>query len=166
MSTRQRGLSVRARLTIGMAAIAATAFALVAFVAPGVVRNVLEDDLLVAEAETASVVAAFDDPAMFDPDDLIDLADENFFPIDSDVLFEVGGILTDVFGDFRPFDLTDEDPERMASEQVALLRSIDRLEFLTDAAGGPFILELDTSVGCPRRTRRFVRARRRREAGG
>ena len=147
MSTRPRGLSVRARLTIAMAAIAAVAFALVAFVAPGVVRNVLEDDLLVAEAETVAVFATFDDRAVFDPDELIDFADEDFFPIDSDVLFEIGDVLTDIFGDFGPADITDEDAERAASEQVALLRSVDRLDFLTEAAGGPFVLELGPSTG-------------------
>ena len=147
MTARQRGLSVRARLTISMAAIAAIAFALVAFVAPGVVRNVLEDDLLVAEAETVALFATAEDSGTFDPDRLIDLADENFFPIDSEVLFEVGGVLSDIFGEFGSFDLVGEDAERAAAEQIALLRSIGRLELLTDAAGGAFALELGRSTG-------------------
>ena len=130
-----------------MAAIAAIAFALVAFVAPGVVRNVLEDDLLVAEAETVAVFATFDDPAVFGPDELIDFADEDFFPIDSELLFDIGGVLSDIFGDLRPPELAADDAERVASEQVALLGSIDRLDFLTDAAGGAFILELGASTG-------------------
>ncbi len=147
MSTKGRGLSVRARLTIAMAAVAAIAFALVALVAPGVVRSVLEDDLLVAEAETAAQFVEFGDPATFDPDKLIDLTDEDFFPIDSEVLFEVGDVLSDIFGDFKPFDNAGEDAERVASEQIALLRSIDRLELLTDAAGGAFAIELSPSEG-------------------
>jgi signal transduction histidine kinase len=130
-----------------MAAVAAIAFALVAFVAPGVVRNVLEDDLLVAEAETAALSVTFDDPATFDPDQLIDLTDEDFFPIDPNVLLEVGGVLSDIFGDFEPFDLAGEEAERAAAEQIALLRSIDRLDLLIDAADGPFAIELSPSNG-------------------
>ena len=107
----------------------------------------LEDDLLVAEAETDALFATFDDPGTFDPDQPIDLAHENFFPIDSDLLFEVGDVLNDIFGDFGSFDPVGEDPQRAASEQVALLRSIGRLELLTDAASGAFALEMGPTRG-------------------
>ena len=147
MSPSPRGLSVRARLTVAMASVAAIAFAVVASAAPGVVRRVLEDDLLVAEAETASLFVTVDDASTFDPEDLIDLADNGFFPIDSDVLIEVGGVLSDLFGDVGPFAVDDMDADRKASEQIALLRTIDRFELLADAADGPFVIELSPSAG-------------------
>jgi len=134
-----RGLSVRARLTLVMATIAATAFAIVALVAPNIVRKVLEDDLLNAEAETASLFIRVEDSSRFDPDELIEITDGGFLPIDPDVLIEVGGIFDEVFGGF---ELGDEDAERAASEQIVLLQGIDRFDLLVDAAGGAFLIEL------------------------
>jgi len=143
----RRGLSVRARLTIAMAATAAIAFALVALVAPGAVRSVLEDDLLVAEAETSELRFALDDPAGFDPEDLIEITDGDFFPLDPDLLLEVGGIFDDVFGDFGGFGLDDEAAEETAATTIQLLQSIGRFDLLADAADGSFAIELGPTTG-------------------
>ncbi len=147
MTSAPRGMSMRMRLTLAMGGVAALAFAVVALAAPGVVRSVLEDDLLVAEADNAALLLTFDGPATFDPEDLIDLADNDFFPIDSDVLIEVGGVLGDLFDEFGPFDIDGVDGDRMAAEQIALLRSIDRFDLLADAADGPFVIELSPRTG-------------------
>ncbi len=147
VSRTPRGISMRMRLTVAMGAIAALAFAVVALAAPGVVRSVLEDDLLVAEAENAALLLTIDGPSTFDPEDLIDLADNDFFPVDSDVLIEVGGVLSDLFDGFDPFDIDSIDPDRIAAEQIALLRGIDRFDLLADAADGPFVIELSPRTG-------------------
>lgn len=139
MSPPSRGLSVRTRLTLAMAAVAATAFAPVALLAPNAVQNVLENDLLVAEAETASPFLEFDDPLPFDPDDLIQIDDGGFLPIDSDVLIDVGGIFEEILGGF---ELDEAEAERAATEQIALLQGIGRFDLLVDAAEGAFLIEL------------------------
>lgn len=139
-----RGLSVRARLTIVMVVVAAVAFALVALIAPTVVRNVLDDDLLVAEAENAELFLDVEGGPSFDPDELIDLGDGEFFPIDSEVLLEVGGIFEEVFGGF---EIERDDAEAIANEQIALLDEIGRLDFLIDAADGEFVIEFDAQTG-------------------
>jgi signal transduction histidine kinase len=147
MSARPHGISVRARLTLAMAAIAAIAFAVVALVAPNAVRRVLDEDLLVAEAETASLKLTLTDLSDFDPDDLIKITDGDFFPLDPDVLIEVGGIFDGVFDDFGGFGLDADDAEETAAETIQLLESIGRLDLLVDAAGGSFAIELGLTTG-------------------
>lgn len=147
MSRKRRGMSVRARLTLAMAVLAGAAFSVVALLAPHAVRPVLEDDLLVAEAENSSLFFDLDDPFEgdgFDRDDLIQITDGDFFPLDADVLFEVGDLFGDLFGSFGP------DPgavEERAAERVRVLSGIDRLDLLTDAAGGAFAIEVGPAAG-------------------
>ena len=141
--TTSRGLSVRARLTIVMVVVAAAAFALVALIAPTVVRNVLDDDLLVAEAETAAQFLTVEESSPFDPEDLIELGEGEFFPIDPEVVLDIGGIFDEVFDDA----LDRDEAEAIAREQITLLREIGRLELLSDAADGEFLIELDPETG-------------------
>ncbi len=127
-----------------MAATAAIAFSIVALAAPSAVRPVLEDDLLDAEAETAGLMSTLDESSGFDPDDLIQIPDGDVFPFDPDLLRDVGELFDDLFSEAAP------DPEELsviAAEQVELLRRVDRLDLLADAAGGPFVIESGPSTG-------------------
>jgi signal transduction histidine kinase len=128
-----------------MAAVAAAAFGLVALVAPGAVRSVLDDDLLETEAQDSSVLFEFEalgddafglDDLPFDLAEVFEIVDGDLLPIDPDVIFDVG----DVFDGFGP----DLDEVR---EQVRLLSGIDQLQPLTDAAGGTFVVDVGFGVG-------------------
>lgn len=136
--------TVRARLTLVLAVLSAGAFSLVAIVAPNAVRGVLDDDLLAARARNSTLVFTLADSATFDPDDLSRVADGDPFPIDPDVLLDVGNIIDDFFADIR---LGGVDAEQSAAEQIQLLRGLDRFDLLVDAAGGSFAIEVGPATG-------------------
>ncbi|MGA9278590.1 ATP-binding protein [Ilumatobacter sp.] len=144
MSRTRRGISMRARLTWTMATIAFVAFSVLALVAPTAVRPILEDDLLAAEAQKSSLLFTLGVPSAFDPDDLIEITDGELFGIDADVLVDVG----EMFGDFfSGFGLDDDELEAAARAEIELLQGIDRLDLLTEAADGPFVIELGPTIG-------------------
>lgn len=151
MTAKGHGTSVRTRLTLAMAVLAGVAFSVVALLAPHAVRAVLEDDLLVAEAENSSLFFTLDDPfdgPAFERDDLIQITDGDFFPIDPDLLFDLGGVFGGVFGDlFGEFELDSQAIGERAAEQVRVLTSIDRLDLLSAAAGGAFAIEAGPANG-------------------
>lgn len=145
MSRASFALSVRARLTLVMAAISAVAFSMIALAAPNAVRPVLEDDLLDTEAESSSLlISNLGGSTRLDPDDLIRIPGADLFPLDPDVLLDVGELLDDFLSGSAP---TDEQLDEIAAEQVELLRSIDRLDLLSDAAGGTFVIESGPTTG-------------------
>jgi signal transduction histidine kinase len=124
------GLSVRARLTFAVSALAAAAFAGVAIIAPGAVEDVLLDDLLTAEAESALFFAQINDKDFTDADLLRD-DKGNVFEFDMfDAKFSDGGFVTTGIA-FQSVE-----------SEIGLLQSVSEFDRLVTTAGGQFVIEM------------------------
>ncbi len=162
--TRNPARSVRARVTMIVTVLSALAFAAVAAVAPGSIGDVLEDDLLDAEADNAF---AFSQLMTFADDDITEfILDSDGEPLEvepgavltvqpelaeMEELLEELGIDVNVV-EVPPFDDVDLDAgrefnlaamEQIIADRVDLLEQVDAFEPLVDAAGGAFGTDID-----------------------
>ncbi len=163
--------SVRARITVGVALVAATAFALIAVLAPGIVADVLESDVIDTEAEAAYETLTFSTAFSLDADGLLFDGDELFFDaVDrSFQIIEPDGSITEIFasdidrqvdildgfdpafGDLledvlRDFTLDLDVANDVAESQIDQLERTNQLERLINTAAGPFALQVDAGA--------------------
>lgn len=171
MSTGERpslpGRSVRAQVTLVVAVLTAAAFAAVAAIAPGSVGDVLEDDLLDAEADNALAFTQITTVTGFGADDfLLDLDGEpiivgpgTVFAVEATPL-EIGEALdefdldpaVDDLADFTELDEFGLDAsdlisvaaaEQLIADRIQLLQAVGSFDALIAAAGGSFATDID-----------------------
>lgn len=161
------GRSVRARVTLVVAVITAAAFAAVAAIAPGSVGDVLEDDLLNAEAENAFAFTKFTEVTGFEASDFVLGIDGEPLVVGPGTVFTVDATPIEIKDALDELDLDPEVDdlaevteleefgfdasdlisvaavEQIVADRIQLLQAVGSFDDLITAAGGEFGTDVD-----------------------